>query len=209
VRVILARHGETEWNVEEIFRGQADVALNEKGLKQAELLATYLQGVKIEAVYSSPLKRAFQTARAVAKYQGIEPQANPGLNDLDFGEWEGLPLKEVAEKYKDAYQQWLSYPESVKIPGGETLAEVRARALALVSEVVARHRGTVVLASHRVIHKIIICALLGLDNSHFWNFRMDTCGITTFTCENGRYILDEHNNTCFLKPLEGVKLSDF
>ena len=212
MRIILARHGETEWNVREIFRGRSDIPLNENGLKQAELLAEYLKDIAVEAVYSSPLKRAFATAQAIARRHGLEVQPTAGLNDMDFGEWEGVPIDEVAVKHKALYKQWINHPEVVKMPGGESLAGVRDRVLEVVDEVVAGHRGTVALVSHRVIHKVIICALLGLDNSHFWNIRMDTCGITTFTCESAqgsRYILHEHNNTSFLKPLSGDKLADF
>jgi len=78
-----------------------------------------------------------------------------------------------------------------------------------VDEVVAKHEGTVVLVSHRVVNKVLICALLGLDNSHFWNIRQDTCGMTTFACENGRFILTKHNDTSHLRPLPQAQLSDF
>ena len=78
-----------------------------------------------------------------------------------------------------------------------------------MNELIARYEGTVILVSHRVVNKVLICALLGLDNSHFWNVRQDTCGITTFTYRNERFILSEHNNTSYLKPLPKVQLTDF
>ena len=81
--------------------------------------------------------------------------------------------------------------------------------MAVVDNVITNCEGTVVLVSHRVVNKVLICALLGLDNSHFWNIRLDTCGITTFTHENGRFVLTEHNNTSYLKPLHKAPLSDF
>jgi len=207
--LILVRHGETAWNVEEVFRGRIDVELNETGLKQAELLGKYLSNTKIEAIYSSPLKRALNTAEAIARHHGLAVETAPGIIDLDFGEWQGLPNQEVNDKYGELYAAWLNSPEQVTMPGGESLNDVRKRAMAVVDEVAGKHRGTVVLASHRVVNKVLICALLGLDNSHFWNIRQDTCGITTFTYENGRYILVEHNNTSYLKPIKKAKLSDF
>jgi broad specificity phosphatase PhoE len=207
--LILARHGETEWNVEEVFRGRIDVELNKTGLKQAELLAEYLGGVKIEAVYSSPLKRALKTAEAIARRHSLKVEMVNGLTDCDFGRWQGLHLKEVRDKYKKLYQQWVNSPQSVQIPGGESLGEVRERALAMVDKVTAKHRGRVVLVSHRVVNKALICALLGLDNSHFWNIRQDICGTTFFTYENGRFVLTRHNDTSYLKPLKRAELSDF
>lgn len=209
MQIILVRHGETEWNRAEIFRGRIDVELNETGLKQAELLAGYLHDVEIEAIYSSPLKRALWTAQAVAKFHHLDVQTSQGLIDLNLGEWEGLSRQVVAEKYKENYNLWMTHPEKVKIPGGERLSDVRKRATALTDEVITKHKRTIVLVSHRVICKVLICALLGLDDSHFWNIEQGNCGMTTFAHENGQFILTEHNNTSYLKPLQKNPLGDF
>ncbi len=207
--IILARHGETEWNVEEVFRGRIDVELNETGLKQAELLGEYLSKLKIEKVYSSPLKRALRTAQGIADYQRLKVEVTPALIDFDFGKWQGLTVGEVKAKYESLYREWLENPQQVKIPGGENLDGVRRRATSLVGSVLDKYDGTVVLVSHRVVNKVLICALLGLDNSHFWNIKQDTSGITTFAYQNGQLILTEHNNTSYLRPLKKAPLSDF
>ena len=207
--IILVRHGETEWNVEEIFRGRIDIELNETGRKQGELLAEYLSRLKLEAIYSSPLKRAVTTAEMIANYHKLGVESVAGLIDFNYGEWQGLPHQEVKDKYKELYVKWVNSPDQVKIPGGESLDDIRERAVGVVNNTVARHGGTVALVSHRVVNKVLICALLGLDNSHFWNIKQDTCGITTFTYEKEQFILTEHNNTSYLKPLHHVPLSDF
>jgi broad specificity phosphatase PhoE len=207
--IILARHGETEWNVAEMFRGRADIELNETGRQQAELLAEHLSEPKIEAVYSSPLKRALDTAEAIARRHQLKVETSPGLIDCDFGQWQSLPLKEVKDRYKELYRQWAESPHLVKIPGGESLDGVRERALKVVNEIVARHQERVVLVSHRVVNKVLICALLGLDNSHFWNIRLDTCGTTTFSRQDGRFVLIKHNDTSYLRPLPKAQRRDF
>ena len=207
--IILARHGETEWNVEKIFRGRIDIELNETGIKQAELLAEYLSDLKIDAIYSSPLKRALKTAEIITGYHKLDVEIAPGLIDFNYGKWQGLPHQEVKDKYKELYAEWISSPERVKMPAGESLDEVRERAIGVVDDVIAKYKGTVALVSHRVVNKVLICALLGLDNSHFWNIRQDTCGITTFTYENGRFILTKHNDTSYLKPIQRALPSDF
>ena len=207
--IILVRHGETDWNVAEVFRGRADVGLNETGLRQAELLGEYLSAVRIAAIYSSPLRRAATTAEIIAGYHHIGVTITPGLIDFDYGVWQGLSHHEVKERYPELYAQWLRHPEQVHLPGGEGLDAVRERAVAVVDEVVSRIPGRVVLVSHRVVNKVLICALLGLDNSHFWNIKQDTCGITTFTYQDGRFILTKHNDTSHLKPLGRAALSDF
>jgi len=207
--IMLIRHGDTDWNVEEIFRGRVDVELNETGIKQAKLLSEYLEDVPIKAIYSSPLKRAFKTAKTISESHDIEVMAARELIDFDYGEWQGLSHDMVREKHKALYDEWSNNPQLVKMPKGESLDDVRRRAISLVDQVITNHEGTVALVSHRVIHKVMICALLGLDNSHFWNIRLDTCGITTFTHEDKRFVLVRHNDTSFLKPIARATLSDF
>jgi len=207
--IILVRHGETEWNVNEVFRGSLDIELNQTGIKQAKLLAEYLSNLKIDAIYSSPLKRALATAEIIATYHKLNVEIAPGLIDFDYGKWQGLPHQEVKDKYKKLYAEWINSPEKVKIPAGGSLNDVRKRATGVVDNVIAKYEGTVILVSHRVVNKVLICALLGLDNSHFWNIRLDTCGITTFIYENERFILTKHNDTSYLKPIHTAPLSDF
>jgi len=210
LEVILARHGETDWNVTEVFRGRADISLNEIGLRQAELLGEYLRQTRVSAVYSSPLKRAIRTAEAIADYHTLKVNVVQGLIDFDYGEWQGLSHQEVKDRYAELYAMWLSHPERVKMPAGESLADVRERATAVVANVVEKYKdGAVVLVSHRVVFKVLICTLLGLDNSHFWNIRLDTCGITSFNYEDERSVLTRHNDTSHLKSLKKAPLSDF
>ncbi|MBA7664053.1 Phosphoserine phosphatase 1 [subsurface metagenome] len=207
--ILLVRHGETEWNVKKVFRGRIDVELNETGLKQAELLAKYLSGVNIAAIHSSPVKRALTTAETIAGYHKLKVVITPGLIDLNFGEWQGLSHQEVRDTYTELYAEWIKHPDRVKIPAGESLDEVRKRTMDVVDGLIAKYEGSVVLVSHRVVNKVLICALLGLDNSHFWNIQQDNCGITIFTYENGRFILTKHNDTSYLKPVSELPLSDF
>jgi broad specificity phosphatase PhoE len=210
VEIILTRHGETDWNLNEVFRGRIDVELNETGIEQAELLGKYLSDLKVDFIYSSPLKRAVKTAGAIARYQNLEVNIVQNLVDFDFGEWQGLSRQEVKDRYEELYTDWIDLPEQVRIPGGECLEDVRKRATAVVSDVIERYDdGRVVLVSHRVVNKVLICALLGLDNSHFWNIRLDPCGITCFTYEKGRFILTRHNDTSHLKSVHGTALADF
>ena len=167
--LLLIRHGETEWNAGEIFRGRADVSLNEKGVVQAKLLGEYLKTSRLEAVYSSPLQRAVRTAEKIAKLHSLDVRTEPALIDMDYGEWQGMSLVEVRKIYKNLYIKWMKSPKNVKFPGGEDLDDVKNRTVAAIKKIVKNHKGSVVLVSHRVVNKVLICALLGLDNSHFWN----------------------------------------
>ena len=208
-RLILARHGETVWNVDKVFRGRADVNLDEVGIKQAELLGKYLSNWELEAIYSSPVKRALDTANMIARYQEVAVRIAEGLTDIDFGEWQSRSEQEVKRLYPAILNEWHNNPERVKIPGGESLGDVRRRAVEVVTDVLSKHQGNVLLVSHRVVIKVLICYLLGLDNSHFWNISQDVGGITIFNYEYDRFVLTRHNDTSHLRELQKSALGDF
>ncbi len=150
---ILVRHGQTEWNRVERFRGWADVPLNETGLEQARAtgkrVAASWQPV---AIYSSPLSRAVKTAEAIAVHFGLPVQPHPNLIDINYGQWQGLTPEEVRERWPDTLVAWYEAPHQARIPEGETLEELRTRAMAVIHELSARHVDqTIVVVGHTVI----------------------------------------------------------
>jgi broad specificity phosphatase PhoE len=207
--IILARHGQTAWNVDKIFRGRSEVGLDGVGTKQAELLGRYLSSFELDAIYSSPLKRALDTANIVAGYQDVGVQIARGLIDLDFGEWQSLPEREVRQRYPALLDEWHTNPGKVRMPSGECLEDVRTRAAEVVNDAVSKYESSVLLVSHRVVVKVLICSLLGLDNSHFWSISQDVGAITVFDYSAGRFILTKHNDTCHLRELGKSTLDDF
>ena len=207
--IYLVRHGQTAWNKEEIFRGRTDVPLDEIGLKQAELAGQYFKGMEIHAIFSSPLSRAWQTAEKVAELHNLKVQSLQGIADMSFGNWEGHPHQEIRQNDSKTYRQWVETPHLVRLPGGEGLDDVRVRAMASLEEVIRLQPGkTLILVSHRVVNKVIICGILGLDNSHFWQITQDPTAINLIQYKNGKYILSLMNETCHLKSLkeERVKI---
>jgi broad specificity phosphatase PhoE len=184
-RIVLVRHGQTTWNREARFRGQADVELDEVGLKQAQATGSYVAARwPVGAVYASPLLRTMRTAEAIARAQGLTAQPFEGLLDISFGEWQGRLGTEVAQRYPDLYRAWLEAPHTMRFPGGEGLDDVRGRIVAALDEVVARHPGqTVALVSHTVANRVLLCAVLGLGNERFWRLRQDTCAVNVFDAE--------------------------
>ena len=200
--VYLIRHGQTAWNKEEIFRGRADVPLDETGLKEAELAGEYLREKEIDAIYSSPLSRASQTAEKIAQFQNLKVQPLEGMIDMSFGNWESHSLEKVRQSDGERFRQWREEPHLLKIPGGETLEEVRIRSMAALEQIIRRHSGkTVALVSHRVVNKVIVCGILGISNSHFWQIGQDTTAINLILDRNGKYVLSLLNETCHLKAL--------
>jgi broad specificity phosphatase PhoE len=208
-QIILARHGETAWNVEKVFRGRADVSLDEVGVTQAELLGKYLSNWELEAIYSSPLRRALDTANIIGRHHKVAPVVAEGLTDIDYGGWQSLSEREVNRLYPTLLNEWHSYPHKVTMPGGESLEDVRRRAVEVVDDIPTKHNGNVLLVSHRVVIKVLVCHLLGLGNSQFWNVRQDVCGVTVFDYTDGRLVLTRHNDTSHLRELQKPILADF
>jgi len=201
-RFFLIRHGQTGWNREARFRGRVDIELDEVGMRQAEAVADRLAQCGAAAIYSSPLKRALMTAGAIARRVGLEVLPLQGINDMNFGVWEGRSVEEVREQEKELFDVWSHDPDRVRIPGGETLEEVRNRAAATVDDLAARHDdGMVLLVTHRVVCKVLLCHLLGLDNSHFWQIAQDTAAVSAFQIDGGRSAVSLVNDTCHLRGL--------
>ena len=211
-RIILVRHGETDWNKEQIFRGRIDVPLNSTGLQQAKATGEVLSGQKIDAIYSSPLSRAIQTANGIISFHShITVKEAKGFMDIDFGKWQGLPHKNVEDEFKDLYDAWQREPHNLKMPGGEGLDDVKLRAMESLNDILSSHVDeTVVIASHRVVNKVILCAILGLSNQHFWRIRQDTCAINIFEDSDRGFIISVINDTCHIKALDnGTDKADF
>jgi len=206
-RIILVRHGQTEWNRVERFRGRADVPLNETGLAQAKATgqrvasdASLSEEWQLVAIYSSPLSRAVKTAEAIAQHFNLPVQVHPGIADIDYGQWQGLTPDEVKARWPEIHHAWYNAPHTARIPGGETLQDLRARGMAAVNELAARHAGqTFVMVGHTVINRIILLGVLGLGNDHFWRLKQDTCAINVFEVDGGEFTLASLNDTCHLR----------
>ena len=200
-RVILVRHGQTEWNRVERFRGRADVPLSETGLAQAASTARRIAAEwRPLAVYSSPLSRALRTAQAIAGRLDLPVHVHPGLADIDYGEWQGLTPNEARERWPDMIDAWYNTPHLARIPGGETLAALRERAMMAVKELTARHASqTIVAVGHTVVNRIIILGVLDLANDRFWRLGQETCAINVIEGDDAGYTLVSLNDTCHLR----------
>jgi broad specificity phosphatase PhoE len=201
--LILVRHGRTAWNKEERFRGRTDLPLDEVGLQQAEAVGRRVAAqYRPKAVYSSPLERARRTAEAIARHVRLAVQPHQGLLDLDYGAFSGLSLAEAEERFPELYRAWQAAPHTVRFPQGESLEDVRARALALVHELAGQYPGEqVVLVSHVVICRVLFCALLDVGLDHFWRFRPDPASLSVFELGPGGAILHLANDTCHLAEI--------
>ena len=123
----LLRHGETKWNAENRICGRSDVPLSEAGRRQAKRLAERLKPISFDTLYSSPLKRAIDTARFISERIGLEPVLDDRLVELDYGQWEGKTLEEIRKNDPETLRAWEADPGRVAPPGGESGLEVQQR----------------------------------------------------------------------------------
>jgi len=199
-QIILVRHGQTEWNRLERFRGRADVPLNAAGLSQAQAVGRRIAAKwQPAAIYAGPLSRTMQTAEAIGSWCGLPVHVELRLVDIDYGEWQGATPEDVRTRWPEAIAAWYDTPHLAQIPGGETLDDVRARALSAVHDLGAQHmEQTIVLVSHTVVNRIILLGILGLGHDRFWRLRQDTCAINVFERVNDGFTLVTMNDTCHL-----------
>ncbi len=201
-RVYLVRHGQTEWNRSLVFRGRVDIPLNERGHKEAKAIAEALKDKKVDAIYASPLRRSIETAQPIAEFFNLEIVPVQGLIDISYGEWEGLTFDEVKKRYKDQYVKWEKRPDLVRFPKGETLDEVMERSFRAFKGIVKENPGkSILVIPHRVVNKALLCAILGLSNSHFWEIKQDTGCINLIEYSSDGLILCMMNDTCHLKGI--------
>jgi broad specificity phosphatase PhoE len=142
--ILLARHGETDWNRDGRFQGHADPPLNRTGRDQAVELSVALMAEELAAVYSSPLRRALETAEVVAASRGLEPVTVDGLREVDVGSWSGLTRAEIEQRFPEQYVRWLDYRQGWE--DGETYDEMGKRAVAALLGLATAHEGDRVLA---------------------------------------------------------------
>jgi probable phosphoglycerate mutase len=161
-RIIAIRHGETAWNVDTRIQGQLDIPLNTMGRWQASRVAQALAEESIQAIYASDLLRAWETAGAIAQATGLPLQANEGLRERGFGDFQGKTFAEIEALWPEQSRQWRARHPEWAPPGGESLIALRARIVAAASELAARHLGEqIVLVAHGGVMDVLYRAATG------------------------------------------------
>ncbi len=171
-RLYLIRHGQVADGHTHRYHGNNDIALSPAGEQQLARLARQLQPVSLAAVYTSTLKRSRDGAARLCEGRGLEPQPLPEFREIHFGIWEGLTFEEIAERHPEELASRLQDLTNFRIPEGESLMDVRDRALPRLRELVAAHSGqSLALVAHAGINRIILCEALSLPLEHL--FRLD------------------------------------
>ena len=187
-RLVLVRHGETDWNRQGRFQGQIDIPLNANGRAQADAAGSFLAPVTFHRAYSSSMARPRQTAEAIlASHPGVPLTTTRGLVEIGHGLWEGRLESEIAEGWPQVLADWKRAPETVQMPEGETIHAVWNRSVATWTTI-ARSLGaeeTALVVAHDAVNKTILCALLGLQPADIWAIKQGNGGVTVIDYPHG------------------------
>ena len=185
-RLLLVRHGETDWNKAGKFQGQIDVPLNDNGREQSRRAAEFLKDVKLDFAISSSMLRPKETAEIILKYHGgLQLELRDELREISHGLWEGKFESEIEASYPGLLEEWKTSPETVQMPEGENLQHVWTRAIASWREIVQSVSGTGIVVAHDAINKAILCHLFGLEPEHFWKFKQGNGAVSVIDYPHG------------------------
>ena len=208
VRILLVRHGETDWNLAGRFQGRSDVPLNQKGVEQANALASALRKESLTAIYSSPLGRAKETARLIKVFHPSAPlYEEEGLMEMDLGEFEGIEGARWAEKHASFRQAWRDNPAAVTMPGGESLKEVQARAVAALERITQSYPlgSTLLICSHNFVILTILCHALEIPLDRFRELKQGTAALNILYVQGKKFQAEVVNDRSHLPQLEERK----
>ena len=194
MRLILVRHGETSLNSQGRAQGQNDAPLSERGREQVAAVAHALAKETPFSLYSSPLARAKETAQIIANQVQVPVVPIEGLKEVNLGELDGLTPQEWREKHPEFTARWEDNAASVKIPGGESIAQVQRRTWRSVSKILEESHPTAVIVSHRFAIGTILCRALGIPLRNFRSFPINLGSITVLQVGDKRNALLSFNN---------------
>jgi probable phosphoglycerate mutase len=199
--LLLVRHGQSTWNREHRIQGQLDPPLSEEGRRQAASLARRLAGRRLAGFYASDLKRAWETAQAVASANGIEPEPAAGLREIFLGDWEGLRTHELAERFPEAWARWTDEPNWDLVPGGEGAAMFETRVIAALDAIFEQHgHGDVLAVTHGGVIQVALHRVVGRPSHGLFPFKIQNASISVIEKRDGRMVIAGVNDTGHLEP---------
>jgi len=197
MRLILVRHGESTWNKLKKVQGTRNPRLSEKGRKQSQLLANRFNGMVFDAVYSSHLRRAYDTAKILTKSNICIVE---DLQEIKLGVWEGKTINQVSKEYKEIYEKWYQKPLEVKIPGGETILDFKDRVVRTFDKIRAQHPNqNVLVVTHGGVITIYLAHLLEMNLNRVWSISLKNNSVTILEFYKDFPCLLLFNDTCHLE----------
>lgn len=207
MRLIIVRHGESEWNRTNRYQGQIDAPLSELGLRQAAALGQRLLNEPIDRMFTSPLQRAAKTAEAIALHHPDIPfETVPALLEIHHGDWQGLLASEVVARYGDGLQEWREHPTRAQMPNGESFSNVLKRVLDFQEQLCATYaEENILISTHDVVVKILVADALGMDMDRINRIWVTNASISVIEYGTELPYLVSLSEACHLGRLETVR----
>jgi len=197
--LLIARHGETEWNAAGRIQGHTDIGLSSNGADQARSLGKRLSGLSIDAAYSSDLTRTSETAKLALGDRHIVLNQTPMLREYNKGEFEGMTLSEIKARFPNEYLKYLEKDLDYAPKGGETTREVSVRIARIIGEIKSKHiNQTVLIVSHGGVLRAAMVSLLGMPMEGNWSFVFGNCGLTIIDTFDDNAVLRQFNDISHL-----------
>jgi broad specificity phosphatase PhoE len=198
-RLFLIRHGDTiDEETKKVYKGSLDIPLSDKGRDRLRGAAQFLSRFTIDHVYTSSLSRCMESGAIIARPHGLEIRSLSGLNEINFGAWEGLSFEEIAGIYPTEFELWVSDPELHSPPLGEPLRDAQERAVAAIDRITDRHRGeNIAVVAHGGTLRTIFCSLLGLKLSSLFRLGLDYGSISIVDIYRDNNVVIELLNFAF------------
>ncbi|PPD58921.1 histidine phosphatase family protein [Dehalogenimonas etheniformans] len=199
MRLILVRHGKTATDNPEKCHGFTDIDLSDEGYRQADQLAERFKGQKIDAIYASTLRRGIETAERIASIQGIKINSAPELNEVNFGQIEGITFEEACGLFPEVTDLWQCGSTKVCFPLGERFLDFVERVNSFI-KILKTHKDneTIMLVGHGGPYKVLVCTLLGLPVDHYWQFKFDMASVSIIDIYSTGAILGKLSDTSHL-----------
>lgn len=198
-KLILVRHGETDWNKNSRFQGNKNIALNRTGEKQADKLAQRLAQEEINIIYSSNLDRAYKTAQIIARKHKLEVHQKEHLQEIDFGVWEGLTYKQIQKQYPEQFEKWEKNPVKNNPQQGENLKDIETRVFTILESILAEHQEeTILVVAHGGVNRVIISNLLGMPLNKCWRLNQNNTAVNVINIYQSEISLETFNSTYHL-----------
>ncbi|GAB6100512.1 alpha-ribazole phosphatase [Halanaerocella petrolearia] len=198
--VILVRHGETSWNQAGKFQGSKDIPLNDKGITQARKLAERLERTEIDAIYASDLSRASKTAEIIAQDHNLSVEERSALQEIDFGQWEGLTFNDLERDYQTEFEAWEQDPVNNGAPSGENLGEFETRLVTSLKKILTHHsEERILLVAHGGVIRVLVATFLGMPLAKCWRLTQANTAISQLNFYDDEVILELFNCTAHLK----------
>lgn len=201
-KIYFIRHGESLWNKTSKIQGALDIPLSKNGMREAELIASRFKDEKVDAIYSSKLSRAVETAKKIGKVKGLKIIEIEELREISFGDWEGLCMEDIKKNQKEDLKRWIFTPEKQKFKNGESLKDVSKRTKKVLKEILNKTEDeNIVVVAHSGAIKVMILDLLGMPLKYYKNMSLGNVSLSLVEKRDYNNVLVKFNDRNHLKEM--------